>query len=140
MATNYYDVEGLDDVQRNKNYIISTDFIIGTNKKTKINIIFDLAEDDYLCEWFLLIINLTLINETNWEYLGGLNIFDKIKSAEELIKLNDEFFLQMINKEKNLNITNKTSFILKYSFMQILLFFKWNIKRNILSRGYKWIL
>jgi hypothetical protein len=113
-ATNYYDVEGLDDDQRNKNYIISTDFIIGINKKTKINSIFDLSEDDYLCESFLLIINLTLINETNSEYLGGLNIFDKTKSAKDLIKLND---VQMINKEKNPNITNKTSFMENIIFL-----------------------
>ena len=39
-----------------------------------------------------------------------MNIFDKSKSAEELIKLNDEFFIKIINKEKYNNITNKTSF------------------------------
>ena len=70
----------------------------------------DFNENDYLYESFLLIINMTLFNETNSEYLGGLNIFDKSKSAEELIKINDEFFLQIINKERYNNITNKTSF------------------------------
>ena len=134
-AINYYDVEGLDDNQRNKNYIISTDFIVGINKKTKIDSIFDLAEDDYLYESFLLIINLTLINETNTEYLGGLNIFDKTKSAEELIKLNDEFFLQMINKENNPNITNKTSFIENIPFCKFYFFLNGTLKEIYYPEG-----
>jgi len=134
-ATNYYDVEGLDEDQRNKNYIISTDFIVGINKKTKINSIFDMVEDDYLCESFLLIINLTLINETNSEYLGGLNIFDKTKSAEELIKLNDEFFLQMINKEKNPNITNKKSFIENIPFCKFYYFLNGTLKEIYYPEG-----
>ena len=109
-ASNYYDMEGLDNDKRISNYTVLTDFIVGINKKTKINSIFDFKENDYLFESFLLIINLTLINDTNSQYLGGINIFDKSKSAEELTKLNNEFFLQIIHKEKNNNVTNKTNF------------------------------
>ena len=126
-ASNYYDVEGLDEDQRIKDNIVSTDFIVGINKRKKINSIFDFKENDYLYESFLLIINLTLINETNSQYLGGLNIFDKSKSAEELIKLNDEFFLQIITKEKNINITNKTN---KTSFIENIPFCKFYYFQN----------
>ena len=108
-----YDLGGEKDknnINNINNNTVSTDFIVGINKKTKINGFLDFNENDYLYESFLLIINMTLFNETNSEYLGGLNIFDKSKSAEELIKINDEFFLQIINKEKYNNITNKTSF------------------------------
>ena len=106
-ATNYYDFEKDKII---KNNMVSTDFIVGINKKTKINGIFDFSEDDYLYESFLLIVNMTLINETDSISLGGLDIFDESKSAEDLIKLNDEIFLRVINSE-NTNITNKTSFI-----------------------------
>ena len=113
-ARSYYDLDGLDSDEDNiiNNYEVSTDFIIGINKRKKINSFFEFKENDYLYESFLLIINLTLTNETNSENLGGLNILDESKSAEDLIKLNDEFFLKIINKEKNNNITNKnkTSF------------------------------
>ena len=109
-STNYYDLEGLDKNKRIQNNIISTDFVVGINKRTKINNIFDLTEPDYLYESFLLIINLTEINETNSEYLGGINIFDEAKSANELIKSNKEFFWKMIKKEKFPNFTNKTDF------------------------------
>ena len=110
IAYNLYDFEGLNESQRINNNTVLTDFIVGINKKTKISSFLDFKENDYLFESFLLIINLTLINETNSDYLGGLNILDKSKSAEELIKLNDEFFIKIINKEKYNNITNKTSF------------------------------
>ena len=106
-ATNYYDLEKDKII---KNNMVSTEFIVGINKRTKINGIFDFAEEDYLYESFLLIVNMTLINETDSISLGGLDIFDESKSAEDLIKLNDEIFLKVINSE-NRNITNKTSFI-----------------------------
>ena len=137
-ASNYYDVEGLDEDQRIKDNIVSTDFIVGINKRKKINSIFDFKENDYLYESFLLIINLTLINETNSQYLGGLNIFDKSKSAEELIKLNDEFFLQIITKEKNINITNKankTSFIENIPFCKFYYFQNGTIDKIYFPKG-----
>ena len=84
MAYNFYDFEGLNENQRINNNTVITDFIVGINKKTKINSFLDFKENDYLFESFLLIINLTLINETSSEYLCGLNILDKSKSAEEL--------------------------------------------------------
>ena len=109
-ATNYYDLEK-DKIIKNNDVL--TDFIVGINKKTKINSIFDFSEEDYLYESFLLIVNITLINETDSINLGGLNIFDESKSAEDLIKLNDEIFLRVINSENSDNntIINKTSFI-----------------------------
>ena len=54
-ASNYYDVEGLSEDQRIKDNIVSTDFIVGINKRKKINSIFDFKENDYLYESFLLI-------------------------------------------------------------------------------------
>lgn len=109
-ASNYYDLVGLDQNKRIQNNTILTDFVVGINKRTKINSIFDLSEPDYLYESFLLIINFTEINETNSEYLGGVNILDKSKSAEDLIKINDELFLKKIQLSNQSNYTNKTEF------------------------------
>ena len=106
-ASNYYDLEGLDQNKRIQNNTILTDFVVGINKRTKINSIFDLSEPDYLYESFLLIINFTEINETNSEYLGGVNILDKSKSAEDLIKINDELFLKKIQLSNQSNYTNQ---------------------------------
>ena len=108
-ATNYYDLERLD--KKIQNIMISTDFIVGINKRTKINSIFDLSEADYLYESFLLIINFTEINETNSEFIGGINIFEESKSAEDLIQKNEDFFLNLLKKGNYLNFTNKTNFI-----------------------------
>jgi len=108
-AINYYDFERSD--KKIQNIMISTDFIVGINKRTKINSIFDLTEADYLYESFLLIMNLTEINETNSEFIGGINIFEESKSAEDLIKKNEDFFLNMLKKGNQLNFTNKTNFI-----------------------------
>ena len=109
-STNYYDLEGLDLSKRTQNNTILTDFVVGINKRTKINSIFDLSEPDYLYESFLLIINFTEINETNSEYLGGVNILDESKSAEDLIRINDELFLKKIQSSNQSNFTNKTEF------------------------------
>ena len=46
-STNYYDLEGLDLSKRTQNNTILTDFVVGINKRTKINSIFDLSEPDY---------------------------------------------------------------------------------------------
>ncbi len=109
-STNYYDLEGLDLSKRTQNNTILTDFVVGINKRTKINSIFALSEPDYLYESFLLIINFTEINETNSEYLGGVNILDESKSAEDLIRINDELFLKKIQSSNQSNFTNKTEF------------------------------
>lgn len=109
-STNYYDLEGLDLSKRTQNNTILTDFVVGINKRTKINSIFDLSEPDYLYESFLLIINFTEINETNSDYLGGVNILDESKSAEDLIRINDELFLKKIQSSNQSNFTNKTEF------------------------------
>ena len=90
-SSNYYDLEGLDQNKSIQNNTVLTDFVVGVNKKTKINSFFDLSEPDYLYESFLLIINLTETNDTNSEHLGGINILDKSKTAEDLIQINDEF-------------------------------------------------
>ena len=93
-STNYYDLEGLDLSKRTQNNTILTDFVVGINKRTKINSIFDLSEPDYLYESFLLIINFTEINETNSEYLGGVNILDESKSEENSIIKSIKFYEQ----------------------------------------------
>ena len=109
-STNYYDLEGLDQNKRIQNNTILTDFVVGINKRTKINSIFDFSEPDYLYESFLLIINFTEINETNSEYLGGVNILDESKSDEDLIRINDELFLNIIKESNQSNFINKTEF------------------------------
>ena len=109
-ATNYYDLEGLDQNKKVQNINISTDFIVGINKRTKINSIFDLSEPDYLYESFLLVLNFTEINDTNYEFLGGINVFDESKSAEDLIRINDQFFLKLIKNANNSININKTDF------------------------------
>lgn len=137
IAYNYYDLAGEDENENekiNKNTLL-TDFIVGMNKRTKMNSFFDFKENDYLYESFLLIINLTLINETSREYLGGMNIFDETKSAEELIKLNDELFLKTINKEKNSNMTNKTSFNENIPFCKFYYYLNGTIDRIYFPEG-----
>ena len=109
-ACNYYDLEGMDENQKVQNNSVITDFIVGLNKKIKINKIFDFSGPDYLYEAFLLIINLTEINETESIYLGGLNIYDKSKSLQDLIKQNNEFFLNYSKIEQNSSLINKTDF------------------------------
>ena len=109
-SSNYYDLEGLEQNKSIQNNTVLTDFVVGVNKKTKINSFFDLSEPDYLYESFLLIINLTETNDTNSEYLGGINILDKSKTAEDLIQINDEFFINILKKEAQINSSNVTSF------------------------------
>ena len=62
IAYNYYDLAGEDENENekiNKNTLL-TDFIVGMNKRTKMNSFFDFKENDYLYESFLLIINFNL--------------------------------------------------------------------------------
>ena len=97
--------------------MISTDFIVGINKRTKINSIFDLSEADYLYESFLLIINFTEINETNSEFIGGINIFEESKSAEDLIQKNEDFFFKFVKKRKSFKFYKQKEFYKKFSHL-----------------------
>ena len=42
-SSNYYDLEGLDQNKSIQNNTVLTDFVVGVNKKTKINSFFDLS-------------------------------------------------------------------------------------------------
>ena len=107
-ATNYYDLEGLNPNQKIQNISILTDFIIAINKKNKINKFF--SKPDYLYEAFLLIINVTEINETDSIYLGGFNIYNKSKSFQDLIKHNNELFFNNSKFGQNFTLINKTEY------------------------------
>ena len=101
-VTNYYDIEGLSEVQKRKDDSLVTDLIVGINKKTKTEY---LREIDYLYEAYLLIINISKINDTNYDNLGGLNIYNESISLDELININKNLFY-INNKNKNF-ITNQ---------------------------------
>ena len=101
-ATSYYDIEGLKEEEKRKDDSIITDLIFGINKKTKTSYF---GEIDYLYEAFLLIINMTKINETNYENLGGLNIYEESQSIDELIEESNDLFYENINTN-NTNISN----------------------------------
>ena len=94
-STNYYDIEGISEQQKRKDDSLVTDLIVGINKKTKIE---NLDTMDYLYQAYLLIVNITKINDTDFENLGGINIYDKTKSIDELIQANNNLF--------NINNTN----------------------------------
>jgi hypothetical protein len=91
-ATNIYNYDGINDTQNIVNNTILTDFIVALNKKTKIDKRYDLSDIDYIYETFLLIINITLLNETDSLFLGGLNIYNESKTIQDLIEINQNLF------------------------------------------------
>lgn len=104
-ATNiYYSDKG----SKIQNYTIETDFIVALNKKTKLS---NFREIDYLYEAFLLIINISKINETHIDNLGGIYIYGESKSISDLLKINNEllFNISNINNTLNNNINNQSS-------------------------------
>ena len=105
---NYYDIEGLLEEEKKQDDSIVTDLIVGINKKTKTSYIGDI---DYIYEAYLLIINMSKINETNIDNLGGLNIYDESKSIDELIIKNNDLFFININNNTSNNISNNISHI-----------------------------
>ena len=105
-ATNIYNYDGINDTQNIINNTILTDFIVALNKKTKIDKRYDLSDIDYIYETFLLIINITLLNETDSLFLGGLNIYDDSKTIQDLIEINYNLFPN--NSYESINLTNKT--------------------------------
>ena len=109
-STQYYYVEGENETQKVQNFTILTDFIVTINKKNKIDKIYNFNEIDYLYESYLLIINITQLNETNSVYLGGMNIYDESKSIKDLIKTNNEFFsnISLDENYQNNSSINKT--------------------------------
>ena len=113
-VTNYYDIDGLSEVEKRKDDSLVTDLIVGINKKTKKEY---LGEIDYLYEAYLLIINISKINDTNYDNLGGLNIYNESISLDELININNNLFY--INNKNN-NYTNNQSYIpfCKFNFYE----------------------
>lgn len=97
----YNDTEGVNQTIKEETINILTDFIVAINKKEKISKIL-FGNDEYLLESFLLIINITKINETDSLFLGGINIYDESKTIEDLIKMNNDYFLNdSSNSEEN---------------------------------------
>ena len=108
-ATNYYNYNQKNNETQNiQNNSILTDFIVALNKKTRIDKRYDFNEIDYLYEAFLLIINITQLNETDSMYLGGLNIYDESKTIDDLLKINNDLFSNYGQKYKNNSLINET--------------------------------
>ena len=109
-STNFYNYNRENnETQKGQNNTILTDFIVALNKKTRIDKIYDLNEIDYLYEAFLLILNITKINETDSIYLGGLNIYDESKTIYDLLKINNNLFSNYTGqKDKNKTLINET--------------------------------
>jgi len=92
-----------------QNYTIETDFIVALNKKTKLSYF---REIDYLYEAFLLIINISKINETHIDNLGGINIYNESKSINDLLNINNELLFNISNENNTLsNNVNNQSYI-----------------------------
>jgi hypothetical protein len=100
-AINIYDFEGFNETQKVQNISIITDFIVALNKKERIDKRFDFSNIDYLYEAFLLIINITQLNENGTLFLGGINIYDESKSMKELIRMNNKIFPNSSNSYEN---------------------------------------
>lgn len=100
-SINYYNYEGVDEGKEIQNHSLNTDFIVGLNKKERLDKIYDFNNIDYLYESYILIINITYLNETDSTYLGGLNIYDEPKSLEELIEKNNEFIKKYIGESNS---------------------------------------
>ena len=103
-SINYYNYEGVDEDQKVQSHSLNTDFIVGLNKKERLDKIYDFNNIDYLYEWYILILNITHSNETNSMYLGGLNIYDETKSLEDLIEINNEFLKKYEINNAQINI------------------------------------
>ena len=91
-----------------QNYTIETDFIVALNKKTKLSYF---REIDYLYEAFLLIINISKINETHIDNLGGINIYDETKSINDLLYINNELLFNVNEKNSLNNSINNQSYV-----------------------------
>ena len=100
-STNYYNYEGVEEGQKIQNHLVSTDFIVGLNKKDRLDKIYDFNNIDYLYESYILILNITYSNETDSLYLGGLNIYDEVNSLEDLIEINNEFLKKYLGESNN---------------------------------------
>ena len=100
-STNYYNYEGIEEGQKIQSHLVSTDFIVGLNKKDRLDKIYDFNNIDYLYESYILILNITYSNETDSLYLGGLNIYDEVNSLEDLIQINNEFLKKYLGESNN---------------------------------------
>ena len=128
--TNNNDTERLNETQIIQKKTLLTDFIIAINKKININENSFIGENKYLYETYLLIINLTDSNETDSLFLGGINVYNESVKFEQLIKINNDYFSDiLISKEsnnENSEIINSTSYknkevnipFSKYSFFE----------------------
>ena len=100
-SINYYNYEGVDEGQKIENHLLNTEFIVGLNKKERLDKIYDFNNIDYLYEFYILILNITHSNETDSIYLGGLNIYDETKSLEDLLEINNEFLKKYLGESNN---------------------------------------
>ena len=100
-SINYYNYEGVDEGQKIENHLLNTEFIVGLNKKERLDKIYDFNNIDYLYEAYILILNITHSNETDSIYLGGFNIYDEEKSLEDLIEINNEFLKKYLGESNN---------------------------------------
>ena len=103
-STNSFFYEGNNENKKVQNYTIITDFIVAINKKSLISTFNKL---DYLYETFILIINITELNNTDSIFLGGIDIYDDSKSIDDLINDNEDLFNNTLD-DNNQTIQNKT--------------------------------
>ena len=101
-AINYYEFNGVNETQEIQNYSIITDFIVAINKKERIDKRYDFSDIDYLHEAFLLIINITQLNDNESYFLGGIDIYDESKTIQKLIEKNNEIFSNISNSRENI--------------------------------------
>ena len=69
-----------------------SDFIVPINKKERIDKRYDFSDIDNLYEAFLLIVNITQLNDNESYFLGGVDIYDKSKTIQKLIEKIMKFF------------------------------------------------
>ena len=114
-ATNYYALEGLDQNKRIKNNSILTYFVLGINKRTKINTILDLSEPYYLTKLIIFLLYLKETNKRKLENRGEENslfnyqqieiwVLQKIIIYED--KIQNEFYTNSNQSDITNNIIN----------------------------------
>ena len=101
----FFESESENENKKTQNYTIITDFIVAIKTRNVIN---NFNKIDYFYESFLLIINITELNETDSVSLGGIDIYDDSKSIDDLINNNEDLFKNISLDNNNQTKVNKT--------------------------------
>ena len=111
-STNSYFYETKNENKTEQNFTIMTDFIVAIKKSSYV---INNNRIDYLYESFILIINITEINDTDSIDLGGIDIYDETKSIDDLINYNNDLFNNISLDDNNQTKVNKSEINVPFS-------------------------